>query len=159
MTTPTGNFALTLYNLETLIAESSTFRTSVGASSTEEARARIHWPGYDFPNPSAIQRPFAWIRLDTGHEAVSEHTGGGGFSHHMPLEILFEASYDVTDTAKEAEIKFWNWVGGILSDMETLANDDTHLMVHTFVLREIARSDPKEDDRYFQAIVAVEVQA
>ena len=65
-TTATGNFALTVSNLETLLCNSATWQSLCGVVSADAARAFVYWLGAGPTRPSADApptRPFAWIRL------------------------------------------------------------------------------------------------
>lgn len=159
-TAATGNFALTLENLEILIAASATFQTACGitegdtAAKLAAARTRVYWPGQ---NLDATQRPFAWIKLNEGWEATNEDTGGAGFVPKMPLQILFEREADKNDDPKERMVKFLNFLGAVIQEMQALAKTDGYLYVTSFVVTGYYQSDPDENECYDQAQVEVRV--
>lgn len=154
-TTPTGNFAATLYNLETLICSSATFRTAVGASTVDGARARVYWLA-DLPGDDAA-RPFAWIQLGQGWEAKTDASGPAGFWHTMQLRVMFEREDDQADTKKERQIKFWNFVGAVIGEMEAVAKGSGQLWVTAFTLADHSISAEQEKDLYQQAVFDVKV--
>lgn len=157
MTAPAGDLCKRLYNLQSLVAASATFRTSVGAADVAAARDRIYWPTHTFPTVEAdIERPYAWIQFQKAHTLTCEHSGGGPSQRETPLRVMFEAAYDPEDTEQEQEIKFWNWMGQVLEEMAAVANTEGYLIVNRFVVSEISRSDPKEAGQYFQVFVDIE---
>lgn len=159
-TTATGNFALTLENLEILIASSASFQAACGitegdaATKQTAARERVYWPGQ---NLDAAKRPFAWIKLNEGWEATNEDTGGAGFVPKMPLQILFERDADKKDAPKERMVKFLNFLGAVIDEMQVLAKTDGYLYVTSFVVTGYYQSDPSEKECYDQAQVEVRV--
>ena len=77
-TTATGNFALTVQNLETLLCKSATWRTLCGAASVDAARAYVFWTGAEpTASGSLPRRPLAWIRLKEGASSLMQASGGG----------------------------------------------------------------------------------
>lgn len=155
-TTATGPYAATLYNLESLLAASATFKTDIGVGTTEaQARARIYWPGQ--PEPATIVRPFAVIRLRDGMALTFNHSGAGGGYPTFPLFILLERAYDPADNVKERMIKFLNWVGAIVTDMNAVARTAGYLEVTEFSLSNWQLSDTQEDGLYLQATIELKV--
>ena len=157
-TTATGNFAATLYNLETLVCSSATFRTAVSAADVAAARSYVFWLA-SVPPDANTTKPWAWIKLKEGWEASAESSGGGGFWHRMPLSLFIQRpdlTADLTDV-KERQIKFWNFIGAVVSEMEALAKTSSYLWVTSISLSDHMLSDPKEAYAYQQAIFDVKV--
>lgn len=157
-TTATGNFAATLYNLETLVCGSSTFQTAVGAADAAAARAFVYWLASSPPSADTT-KPWVWLKLKESWEARAESSGGGGFWHRMPLMLFVQrpdATGDLSDV-KERQIKFWNFVGSFIADMEALAKTSGYLWVTGFTLVDHVLSDPKESYAYQQAMFDVQV--
>lgn len=154
-TAPTGEFSLLLANLTTLIAKSASFRTGCGITTGTEAakqaaaEARVYWPGHALPDPAV--RPFAWIRLGDGGEFVGDDTGGAGFYPRMRLRVLFEKDASTDDEAKERHVKFWNWVGAVVAEMQALAKTAGYLEVTGMTLTDAVMSDPREKEAFDQA--------
>lgn len=156
-TTATWNFALTVYNLETLICNSAAFRTEVSAATVDAARASVHWMG-STTAPEPGESAFAWIRLKEGWTSSMDASGGGAHWHEMPLELLFERPDDVADDAKERQIKFWNWIGTVVSQMEALAKTSGYLWVTKMTLSRHVQHEPDAEGKpYQQAVFDVQV--
>jgi hypothetical protein len=159
-TTPTGNFALVIKNLETLICSSTTFQTGVGVATVDAARDKVYWLGDDNAVPDEGASTFAWIRLREGWTAQMDASGGGAHWHQMPLEVMFErpdADADATD-AKERQIKFWNWIGAVIAEMEALAKTGGYLWVTRLNLSRHTVGEPQPGKpSYQQAVFEVQV--
>jgi hypothetical protein len=159
----TGNFALTLQNLEILVASSAAFQREVGATGDAAAkllaaRARVYMPRHKFPDEeSEIERPFAWIKWKTGWEGVGEDSGGNGFYHKMPLSLMLEKRISNELDEKDSEIDLLNWIGEVVADMESLAKTEGYLYVTAFVMEEYLVSDETENCKYGQAMFEVRV--
>lgn len=151
-TTATGNFALPVYNLEMLICNSAAFRTEVGAADAEAARASVLWLGDSEP-PDEGSETFAWIRLKEGWASQMDASGGGAHWHRMPLEIMFERPDAAGDDAKERQIKFWNWIGTVISEMEALAKTAGYLWVTGLTLQRYVVGEPQPGKSPFQQAV------
>lgn len=147
-TTPTGNFALTLYNLATLVASSATFRATVAAADVAAARAYVYWLGDTAPADTTPA--YAAIRLQEGWQASMEQSGGGAHWHTMPLRLFFQRRDDANDDATERQIKFWNWIGAVVAEMEALSKTAGYLYVTSFRLSGHKLSDPTEQGAVYQ---------
>lgn len=164
-TTPTGNYALTLYNLETLLCSSATWQTLCGVATAEAARDFVVWTGAEPP----AARPWAWLRLKEGAASRMESSGGGADWHSMPLEMLIEiddaapgAGVDERQAAysKERQIVFLNRIGAIVSEMEALSKTGGYLWVTSMTMTSHLLSDPQESatmGRFQQARFDVQV--
>ena len=144
-TTATGPFAGPLYNLQELICASAAFRTQVGAASAAAARAYVYWLD---GNPAANVTSWAWIKLREGWQG--EFKGEGAFWNVMPLQIVFQRPDVKTDDEKERQIKFWNWIGTVIAEMQALAGTGTYLNVSSFTLNDHTLADPRDDAGLFQ---------
>lgn len=154
MTTATGNLSATLYNLETLLASSATFRTGAGAADVAAARSFIHWLA---DAPPANQSVWAWIKTKEGWKADSQGSGNS-FWVTMPLQILVQRADDDEDTAKERQIKFLNWLGAVVSEMLALAGTGGYLHVTSLTISNTMLSDDHDPDGpYQQAMLDVQI--
>lgn len=151
-TTATGNFAAVVYNLETLICNSAAFRTEVGAADVAEARDSVYWLGESAP-PDEGTETMAWIRLKENWQASMDASGGGAHWHQMPLEIMFERPDVEADDAKERQIKFWNWIGSVISQMEAVAKTGGYLWVSRLTLARHSVGEPQQGKSPFQQAV------
>lgn len=164
-TTPDGQLAKALVNLETLLSNSATFQTAVGAASASAATAAIYWMGEE---PDVVTA-HAWIRLLPGTTADAPWSGGGGYYHKFPFEfVLFRPDAEDTEIAdtdtvtqrnakhKERLVAFLTWAGKVLREMQTLAKTGTYLQVDQFIVNGHMLSDPKDPDRYQVLVVGVQ---
>lgn len=169
-TTPTGNFALTLRNLETLLCSSTTWQTACGVATVDAARDYVFWTGAQPVTSGGIpRRPLAWLRLKEGASSQMQSSGGGAEWHQIPLEMLIELADTAPDSgtdehdpayAKERQIVFLNKLGAIVAEMEALAKTAGYLWVTGFVLSRHSLSDPQESATmgiYQQALLDVQV--
>lgn len=154
-TTPTGNFALTLDNLKTLVASSSTFQATVGAATATAARDHVYDLGA--PAPADTTAAYAAIRLVEGWQSSMDQSGGGSSWHSMPLRLFFQRADDDEDNATERAVKFWNWVGAVIAEMEALAKTAGYLYVTGLRLSGHKISDPAESAVYQQCTFDVQV--
>jgi len=131
----TGPLGLPLYNLQTILANSASFQTWIGATGTAPekvvaARARIYMgavPG------ASLTRPCAVINL--GDDWVAEATSGGARNHFNTTGSSFlafegEVSEAYEDDCGEALLEFVNAAGAAISDIETLAGSGAYLVVN-----------------------------
>jgi len=170
-TTATGNFALVVQNLETLLVNSTTWQTLCGAASADAARANVYWLGAaptraDDDPPT---RPMAWIKMGDGWTAEMEHSGGGANYHRFGLELLIElddtepgagTGLDDKDFAKERIVIFLNQLGLIIAEMEALAKTDGYLHVSQIRMTSHSISDYQEKETeglYQQAVFQIQV--
>lgn len=155
-TTPTGQFSKTLYNLESLLVASTSFRNEIANGTTEAAaRDRVYWPGSTLPD--TVLRPLALIRLSEGQSLTFNHSGAGGGYPSFPLFILLERAAVAGDSAKERQLKFLNWVGAVVSEMNTVARTAGYLEVSEFVLAGWMIAGKEENAVYDQAEIELKV--
>jgi hypothetical protein len=157
--TPTSDLALLVANLETLIASSVTFQAAClisgddPAANVTAARAFIAWLGEAAP----VKRPFAWIKLKLPATFTGEHSGGGGFWPDFELLVLLELDAVAADTLKDRQIRWLNFIGGVIKDLGLLAKTAGMLWATRFTLAESMMQDPKEAASYNQATLEVKV--
>lgn len=153
-TTPTGNIALTLANLETLLASSATFRTSVAAADVAAAKAFIFWLA---DAPASSIRTFGWIKTKDGWRAESQ-SGSNNFWKTMPLQILLQRADAEADGPKERQVKFLNWLGAVVDEMLALAGTSSYLHVTSLTIANTMMSDDNDEQApYQQALVDVQI--
>lgn len=151
-TTPTGDLALTLQNLEILIATSATFQAAVGATGDAAAklataRASVYWPGTNMENSDgtlAVERPFAWLRLDGEQTWDGANGGPGGFVPDLNISVMLERDDDPADSVKERQVKAMNYFDAVRSEMCALAKSGGYLEMTRITLGELLMSDPNE---------------
>lgn len=155
-TTPTGPYALAMSYLEDLIVESATFRNSIATGTSKtDARARVYWPGT--PEPAPTIWPFAVIRNAEGQSLSFNHSGAGGGYPNYPLTIMLENAASASDTPKERLVKFLNWVGAIVKEMNAVARTPGFLEVTEFVLASWSIAGNEENKVYDQAVLELKV--
>lgn len=144
-TTATGPFAGPLWNLQELICASAAFRTQVAAADATAARAYVYWLD---GSPADNVTSWAWIKLKEGWQG--EFKGEGAFWNTMPLQVLFQRPDVKEDDVKERQIKFWNWIGSVVAQMQALAGTGTYLNVTRFNLSDHTMADPQDNQGLFQ---------
>lgn len=154
-TTPTGNFALTLFNLATLVCSSATFRATVGAADVAAARAFVYSLGAVAPADTIAA--YASLRIAEGWQSSMDQSGGGAHWHRMPLRLFFQRADAADDDAAERQVKFWNWIGAVVAEMEALAKTEGYLYVTELRLSGYKISDPAEESPYQQCTFDVQV--
>lgn len=168
-TTPDGQYAKVLVNLQTLVASSATFQASVGAINAEAAVNAIYWMGME--PPDNMPTPWAWIRLRPGIVGDAPSSGGDGFWHRFPLSIMVYRP-DAAGTAiaktdelaarnakhKERIVAFLSWLGACVREWEALAKTNGHLSVTQFSLELHQLSNETETTRYQMATIGVQVE-
>ena len=130
--TPTSGAAKSSDALRTLIANSATFQTAVGADDAAEAAAAIHIAAYTPDDPDdGWSRPFALIHRSTGGTARAVRTcaaTAGG-----ELKVLFEKeiseAYRDDDQADNAQLEMENFVGDVIDECLALAASPGYLFV------------------------------
>lgn len=167
--TATGDISKTLENLEILVAASSTFQTAVGADDATAARAFVFWPGMDpriLPGEDAATYPwefdtfpdvYAWVQISDGAEWLGQDAGPDNFYPSLPLRLVLVQATDATEGVRDQVVRFGNFVGSVVADMQALAKSGSYLQVTRFGLEMLQRSDPSEDDRYMEARITVQV--
>lgn len=162
-----GNFALALKNLETLIAGSAVFQAMTETADADAARQYIYWPGSDpavaeerevkrfiFTSTQTFcRRPdvYAQIEMGDGWTAEGEDTGGAGFYHRIPLRMILSLNQDKDQSAEARQVEFLNFAGGVIADMEALAKTEGYLMVTSISMDELTMNDPYEHETYCEA--------
>lgn len=131
---PSGPLSLPLKNLQTLVSNSSTFQTWVGAADAATAAARIYLVGED---KSATTRPFAVVHHLDPAEFNREAQAGGAvqcFVESGAVGLIFEDDVGAAYAADhaDAEMEFTNIVGAVISEMEDLAGSGAYLNVTRF---------------------------
>ena len=165
-TTPDGQLAKALVNLESLIAASATFQATVGAANAAAATGAIFWMGEE----PEVDTAHAWIRLLPGTTAEAPWSGGGAYWHKFPFEfVLFRPDAEDTAIAKDDDvaarnakhreriIAFLTFIGKVLREMQALAKTGQYLQVDSFTVTGHMLNDPKEDLRYQMATIGVNV--
>ena len=115
---PSGIASLPLYNLQTIIANASSFQAWSATEDANSARDKIFMSAVPFTK--LAERPFALI--DFGDDHRFEINSSGARNHYKPsgsLKLMFEAEipgYLLSDYAG-AIMWFMNNVGAVLNDM------------------------------------------
>ena len=127
--TPTGVLSLPLYNMQTLICNSATFRTWVGAATVAAARDRCYLVAQD---ETSITRPFAVVEFGGGFTYSKEaepsiYLGSGS------LVVWFEdaVASGVQANHADAMFTFTNTVGAILTEMLDLSGTSGYINIRT----------------------------
>ena len=122
--------------LRTLVANSASFRTLVGAADATAALAYIHRVGVDPDANKSLAglRPFALVAYHVPLDLDDEAQFGGDGNTYVDkgkLGLWFQvdvASGDASDH-EDAEISFLNTIGDIVAEMEALAGRDEYLNI------------------------------
>ena len=158
-TTPTGDLALTLWNLENLIAGSAGFQAECGITTgTVEAkltaaRAFVFWLGEQPPDA----KTFAWIRLRNPQTWKREDANAGAMMPKLALLLMLERATLKTVEAKERHIQALNFFGAVIEQIKTASGGAGTLAITNLSLDSVKRSDPKEETAFDQALISVEV--
>ena len=155
--TPSGEYSLPLYNLQTLLAASAAWQEWVGAANAEGGRRRIHLVAVD---AAEALRPLAWI--DQGDDWSRETEAGGARNHFKgsgTLKLWFEADVpkEYEDSHRHAMLWFMNKVGAIISEMEQLAGSGSYLCVHRFLQDDppVRSREGEEDGDFIQVTFSI----
>ncbi len=146
-----GPLSLPMEHLKTLLSNSATFQSWVGAADAAEALASIYMVRVD---EETFTRPLAVI--DIGEKYYSNIRSGGGanfFQKRGELLLMFEADVVEGSTSEEAVLNFLDNVGGCLADMEELSGTPEFLSLHEIEFdeaptRSIDDEEPPEGDFY-----------
>jgi hypothetical protein len=180
MTPPTGELSLLLWNTAVLVGSSATFQAACGISTGTAAEkltaamARVYWPGHVWPKDVTIPRPLAAIQLPEGATFEAPDSGGGQYMPRFPLDVMLERTAPHGVTAQERTVQFFNFFGGVLGDMLTLAKSQVpdeetapglrtlilgnhYLYVTSITAGRVARSAPTEDEDVDQVVLSVRV--
>jgi len=158
----TGPLSLPLENLRTLLANSATFKTWVGAADVTAAKDRIYLAGVA---GTAYTRPYAVVMQAGagGLERVAEADGAAKrfiASGRLLLALEDDVPSDYQSSYADAELDFTNTIGAIISEMEALAGTSGFLAVkHIAIHSGPARSDADEKSStgdYYQIVLEVE---
>lgn len=116
---PTGNLSSILDDVRTLLSESASFQTWVGAANATEALASIHIISIDDPGGTNV-RPFAvvhtpdqdWNRISTGTSIPNNS-----------VRLTFEEDVASANQAAEADAlyAFTNVMGAIVAELDAQA--------------------------------------
>lgn len=137
-TAPTGTESKLLDNLRTLVANSSSFQTWVGAENATVAKASVTIE----ESAPGSNRPFAIVGFDSPPER--EASAGGTrnyFELRTTLWLAFEAAISDTDSPEDSLYEFTNTVGAIIGEMELLAGTGGYLNATSIRCEGIGRSD------------------
>lgn len=144
-----GPISTSLAILRTMLSESVTFQTWVGAADATEALDSIL-----YVEKTDLERPFAVIDIGEGWESEQIAAGvNGSFVDSGQLLLFFEA--DVADGATDGDalIDFLDPVGGSIQDIQVLSGQGGYISIHNITMSEPPdRSDdnekPPEGDHY-----------
>ena len=119
--TATDAMGLAAANLRSLLAQSSTFQTAIGATGTGEekqiqAKSRIHLTAYE-PVDGQFERPFALIT----HSGNDRTNAFGGDSGDLELVLVQAIPDKYADEPANAEAYFTNFAGGCRDDCIALS--------------------------------------
>jgi len=135
--TPTGEFGLAVYNLRSLLAESSTFWTEISATGTDaekkiQALTKIHVAEY-WPD-DAFERPFMVISRagDDGSESIAATAYGASGTLHFTFERTIPAEFQDQSDSPDAELNFLEIVDGIMSDCQALSGSAGYLLTRSW---------------------------
>jgi len=155
--TASGAYGKAIINIQTLIANSSVFRTWVGAADASTARESIYIP-YIF-EPAANDFPF--VAIDEGDHEI-DMASAGVSANYLAIgaaQIYFVAKISATfqDNTKsdvqDAYVTFRNAIDGIIQDMATNSGLDAYIQLDS--IRKVdatARSigQREESGHYYQ---------
>lgn len=126
--TPSGCLSLPLYRLQTLICNSASFRTWVGAATVAAARSRC----YLVTGGAAPTRPCVIVGFteEWRYERVGEPIT---WADQGSLSVLFQEDVSTANQAVSSDALFatTNTVGAILTEVMELAGTSDYLNVHT----------------------------
>lgn len=132
--TPAKTPSLQISNARTLLSNSTTFQTWVGAASAAAALSRIHMvTGGD----GAPTRPYAVVSWAADAYSATAVSGGYGHTYEESgaVEVLFENSVGSGNSAdSDAAFEHMNAVGGIVADLAAIAGSGSYLNVKRFSL-------------------------
>lgn len=143
--TAAGAVALAIDNLRNTLADSTEFRTMVGASGASaqaQARGRIH--AFAIPPPASARwelaemqaaRPFALLYPPSdggGYRAEYAAGGDGNYysdSGRLIVELAENVPANVADDPAEVEWEWWIRIGKIIDEVLTLAGGGGYLNI------------------------------
>jgi len=140
--TPSGHLSLPLKYLRDTVAASSTFQGGVGAANAEEAAEKVYYVAVSGP-----EADFAVVDWEANYARRAEAGGSRNwFEGEGDLVLVLRAAVSSEDDAGTAAIKFQNWVGGVLADMEELAGTAGYLDIRAFELMD-QPARPETDEK------------
>lgn len=154
---PTDRFFGPQANLRTLIANSSTFQTEVGAVDASAALARIEY--YSAPGLVALPRPRAI--LGSSGQIRMDKVASTGWEVDAPLEFEFQRESDPADKDDPAAgyATFYGIVEDIIDDIAELSGSNGFLDVQAIVMAGdplLWVEDLNDGVEYWNAIISVE---
>ena len=115
--TLTGLFGVPIEALETLLANTTAFRTFTGTATEADAKAQIY---SILEAETGIVRPLALITYQGGNWSVerdSASSGNASFRRNSSLTLLFEKEVNLTGYTRDAIKTFSNEIGDVIKGM------------------------------------------
>lgn len=142
--TPTGIYAGAMATLRTMLSNSASFQTEVGADDAAEALAFIYQVRIDDPTQDCfIILGFGPVsRQIVSRGARNYFTGNGQLNMKLIREVKDSEKADYSDTF----VAFGNLIGGILADVEALSGTGGNLNITGFEVGEAMDSVEKLED-------------
>jgi hypothetical protein len=154
--TATGVISVPLSALRTMVSQSATFQTWVGAANAAAALASIHMVGLA---EADVARPFALVTL--GDNWRRTYAGTNRFTMNGELFLVLEGEVDAAnvDDFADAEFEFTNTVGGIIEDLEALSESEA-LIVQSIRVQDAPqrswRDEKASEGEYYNCVFAFE---
>lgn len=122
--TPVSRLSLPLQNAENLLADSTTFRSLMGADSAANAKARIFWYETDDEHVSAQATFPRTIISYAPNGMVINRISTSGWNGGGPIEVRIEA--ETAQSTLQDGIKDWlNKIGAIMEEIAALSHGGT----------------------------------
>jgi hypothetical protein len=124
MKTPLNSIAIARVGVEQLLADSKTFRASVGAANADQAKQRIHYTEIrsfdEAAMPARTERPCVLLVTDTfAYDQIGQSAGIDLGASGGVAAVCLKNSLAGSDD-KAITLDYENWLGGILDDIREL---------------------------------------
>lgn len=158
--TASGGVSLPLEHVRTLLANSATFQSQVGANDANEAKDYIHLQAVEADSAGTDRAVVSHLDAE-GNAIASGFSYAEGGAVRVVIEFEIPETYQDygDDELEEAELWFLNLIGAIKYEMEALAGSAGYLDAEVIGVREIDRSsyaDEGQDRWSFRAPVDLE---
>lgn len=165
MTSPSGIISLPKYQVRLMLADSTTFRTLVGAANQSEALASIY--SDKLPDPSGTEytkteletyRPFGVVYIPPFGVSSTVESDPVGLYHSGNVEVRMERGVPeaMLDDPEEALLTWDNIVGAIYDEVASQAREAERLAAMSMAIKELPyMGAPEQAERFgvYQGVV------
>ena len=127
-----GSLLTAILGAETLLADSATFRSKVGAANAAQAKLRIGWWEGELPNEFLGQKTLQELRpyaiLDVERDGYVQIGQGARLflGKHGAISLTLQDNPSHPDSSKQSYQDFVDWTSAVADEIAALVGRDTY---------------------------------